>query len=354
MNEPKPDRLFGPDFVVLTGFLGSGKTTLLRDFLATDEASGTAIIVNEVGAIKLDESLLRESGGEVAGPVAMTMLANGCVCCQLGSDLSLTVEALLAAERPAGARPLRRIVLETSGLSKPGPVLRQLAALGAHRMRALVVATFDAVRGVETSGFEEAAAQWAGAQRIVITKADAVPPKQVEAARALALGMNPLAEVVGTADRHDTVTAAFAAPTLVASAPLARLGRAARGVTPHPRLATFLLRQPAPLSYDDIAAWLDNLAGALGERLLRLKGLVGVEGSKAPLLVQSVGTMFAAPRPFRGPSPDDRPFLVLIGRDLLREEIEAVPPRYAFHLSGPGDAATPDQLAPGRFRADAI
>ena len=130
----------GPiDFVVLTGFLGSGKTTLLSDYLALDDAADTAVIVNEVGEIGLDEALLREG----AGDVPMAMLANGCVCCQMGSTLAATIEALIHAERPGAAGPLRRIVLETSGLSKPGPILRQLTGLAGYQMRVAVV-TYDA------------------------------------------------------------------------------------------------------------------------------------------------------------------------------------------------------------------
>src|SRR3954447_16184371 len=157
----------GPDFVVLTGFLGSGKTTLLRDFLSGRKAADTAVIVNEVGEIGLDGIILREGGGDVR----MSMLSNGCVCCQMGSDLAVTVEALLHAERAEGF-PLRRIILETSGLSKPGPVLRQLASLAEYPMRVSVLATYDGVHGTKTSAFEEAAAQWAAAHRIVLTKAD--------------------------------------------------------------------------------------------------------------------------------------------------------------------------------------
>ena len=121
----------GPDFVVLTGVLGSGKTTLLRDYLAGPEAADTAVIVNEAGEIGLDGVILREGGGDTA----IAMLANGCICCQAGSDLSYTVDRLLSTERPGATGPLRRIVLETSGLSKPGPVLRQLASLATHRWR---------------------------------------------------------------------------------------------------------------------------------------------------------------------------------------------------------------------------
>ena len=83
------------DFVVLTGFLGSGKTTLLRDFLAGPHAADTAVIVNEAGEIGLDGVILREGGGDT--PIAM--LANGCICCQAGSDLAFTIDRLLTTER---------------------------------------------------------------------------------------------------------------------------------------------------------------------------------------------------------------------------------------------------------------
>src|SRR5215470_9429337 len=167
------------DFFVLTGFLGSGKTTLLRDFLQEPEAANTAVIVNEVGEIGLDGLVLRESGDDLP----MAMLSNGCVCCQIGSDLAFTIDRLIMSPRPPGAGPLRRIILETSGLSMPGPVLRTLATLAEHRMRIAVIGTFDLTRGTEVATFEEAAAQWAASHRIAATKADLVAADELAAAR---------------------------------------------------------------------------------------------------------------------------------------------------------------------------
>jgi G3E family GTPase len=319
------------DVVVLTGFLGSGKTTLLRDYLAGPDAADTAVIVNEAGEIGLDGVLLRENGGDTP----MTMLANGCICCTVGSDLAYTIDRLLEL------RPLRRIVLETSGLARPGPVLRQLASLAGHRLRVSVLATYDATRGTAVAGFEEAAAQWAAAHRIVVTKADAVPADGVARAPREIAALNPLAEIVAAADRKEAVAAAFApllnaAPMPVPPEPAAR---------PHPRIAVTLVRPLALLAYDDLGGWLDNLAGALGERLLRLKGLVRVAGSERPLLVQSVGTMFSAPRPF-GEAHDAPPFLVIIARDLAAGELEAVAPRglFAFAASAREAYALPKSL----------
>ena len=283
------------------------------------------MIVNEAGEIGLDGVILREAGGDT--PIAM--LSNGCICCQAGSDLAYTIDRLLAAERPGAAGPLSRIILETSGLSKPGPVLRQLAGLAAHRLRVSVLATFDATRGTETAAFEEAAAQWAAAHRIVVTKTDAVSPAILARASEEIAALNPLSEIVALADRGRAVAAAFA--PLAAAAPMPVPPPVA---TPsHARIAVRLARPTTVLAYDDLAAWLDNLAGALGERLLRLKGLVRVTESERPVLVQSVGTAFSAPRPFGEPQATPPLFLVIIARDLQAAELEAVAPVGLFTFS---------------------
>lgn len=313
------------DFVVLTGFLGSGKTTLLRDFLAGPEAADTAVMVNEAGEIGLDGVILNEGGGDT--PIAM--LSNGCICCQAGSDLAYTIDRLLATERPGATGPLRRIVLETSGLSKPGPVLRQLASLAGHRLRVSVLATYDATRGTETAAFEEAAAQWAAAHRIVITKTDAVSPEALARAKEEIASLNPLAEIVAPADRGQAVVAAFAPLAGVAPMPVPP----EVATQAHARIAVRLARPADVFAYDDLAAWLDNLAGALGERLLRLKGLVRVQESERPLLVQSVGTLFSPPRPFGELQASPPLFLVIIARDLQPAELETVAPAGLFAFS---------------------
>jgi G3E family GTPase len=311
------------DFVVLTGFLGSGKTTLLRDFLATPDAAETAVIVNEVGEIGLDGAILAEG----IGGLRMAMLANGCVCCMLGSDLATTVGTLIDSYRT----PLRRMVLETSGLSKPGPILRGLASLP---LRVSVVATFDCLRGTEVAGFEEAAAQWAGAQALVLTKRDLATPAQVQIARATANGLNPVAEIIDCDDRHACIRAAFVPRP---SAPIVLPTVAGPS---HPRIAVLLIRWTAKPTWDDVAAWLDNLAGLLGERLLRIKGVVDVAESAQPLLVQSVGTMFSTPRRFAGlPGAS---FLVVIARDTSADELAQVTPALPVAITRLG---TPDPFA---------
>jgi G3E family GTPase len=327
-----------PDFFVLTGFLGSGKTTLLRDFLQMPEAADTAVIINEVGEIALDGIVLRESGDDLP----MAVLSNGCVCCQIGSDLAFTIDRLITAKRPHGAGGLQRIILETSGLSKPGPVLRTLTTLAEHRMRVAVIGTFDLTRGTEIAGFEEAVSQWAAAHRIIATKTDLVASSGIADGALAIASVNPLAEVVATADRAAAVRAVFA-PLTVAPWPAEiapRFGSA------HPRVALCLARPVDQVAYPDLAAWLDNLAGALGERLLRVKGLVRVAESDHPLLVESVGTMFSPPRPLLAGAPTS--FVVIIARDADRIELELVSPTGMFRFSSwqrPDPASQDDRRA---------
>ncbi|HEY9724106.1 MAG TPA: GTP-binding protein [Oscillatoriaceae cyanobacterium] len=304
----------GPEFTVLTGFLGSGKTTLLREFLSHPQGVDTAVIVNEAGEIGLDGPLLRE----VNRDAPISMLANGCICCQAGNDLMDTIDELLRFERPGASAPLKRIVFETSGLSRPAPLLRRLAGLAPWRMPVSIVATYDALRAAANTGFEEAVAQWAAAQRIVVTKLDVAPDDQRAQAKSAAAAINPLAEVVAVTDPGARVLAAFGPlkrGVFVPDPPRLGLGPA------HPRISRHLARPSRVVAFDEIAGWLDDLAGALGDRLLRLKGLVRVPDHDAPVLVESVGALFSAPRLFKGGADIPAPFIVLIARDIGPAEL---------------------------------
>ena len=285
------------------------------------------MIVNEVGEIGLDGAILRESGADAP----MVMLSNGCICCQAGSDLALTVDALLAAERPTDSGPLRRIILETSGLSKPGSILRQLASLADYRMRITVVATFDATRGTELRRASRKRSR--NGPRLTASSSPRRIPLRTRGwrgRRADIEALNPLAEIVATANRTQAVAAAFA--PLAGVLPMPALPRVTswRGPPAHRGASCAAGRRPG---YEDLAAWLDNLAGALGDRLLRLKGLVRVMQSTRPILVQSVGTAFSIPRPLGEPNSATPLFLVIIARDLDDAELDAVQPAGLFAFS---------------------
>jgi G3E family GTPase len=191
------------------------------------------------------------------------------------------------------------------------------------------------LRGLASAQFEEAAAQWAGASRIVLTKVDAITSDRLPNAQEEAEGVNPLAEIVATADRELAVRMAFAPLVAPAGVPDAShiVSRA------HPRVLVQLARQERVPSLGEIGDWLDNLAGLLGERLLRLKGLVQASESDGLLLVQSVGTLFSMPRPFADSAVRRRPFLVIIARDTSAAELEAVEPRGLFTMSATDEPA---------------
>src|SRR5262249_2121638 len=159
-------------------------------------------------------------------------------------------------------------------------------------------------------------AQWAAAHRIVATKADLVTSDVLAAAASVIATVNRLAETIAPADRADAVRAAFA--PLQAAPPLREVGTYLKAAPP--RVAPCVARPAGDIAFPDLAAWLDNLAGALGERLLRIKGLVQVMESARPLLIESVGTVFSPPRPLQVTDGAPASFLVIIGRDVSQDE----------------------------------
>ena len=315
------------DLIILSGFLGSGKTSLLVDFLQGEDAGDTGVIVNEAGEIGIDGAIVSSS----AADVPMTLLANGCVCCSLRSSLVDTVHALLEAPRPQGRGPLTRIVLETSGLSRPGPIIASLAdpELARRNLRLSVLTTYDCEAGaMREAQFEEAAAQLAAAQRIVLTKVDKVPAASLAEHAERARSFNPLAQVVADIDRAVAVREAFEALPGARSGDLALQALFAAGrcdsAMRHPRIRVWTGTLRSAMDWDDFSMWLDDLAGFCGERLLRVKALLKVSDCPEPILIQSVGTTFGMPR--RMAAPDGRDVLIVITRDLEWVDLQSMAP----------------------------
>ena len=285
------------ELIILAGFLGSGKTSLLVDLLQGDDRGETGVIVNEAGEIGID-GVIVEDGSQ---NLPVTMLANGCVCCSLRSSLVDTVMALLDAPRPAGRAPLKRIVLETSGLSRPGPIIASLAdpLLSARGLRVSVISTYDCERGsLNIESFDEAAAQLAAAQRIVLTKLDLVAPETVDQHLGIIRGVNPFAQIVADTDRALAVQQAF---TIASTSDPVDLALRAifspdTRALAHPRIHVLKGTLRDVTSWEDMSIWLDDLAGLCGDRLLRVKAVVNTTDCDEPILIQSVGTTFGMPR----------------------------------------------------------
>ncbi|MGD9768762.1 MAG: GTP-binding protein, partial [Pseudolabrys sp.] len=178
---------------VLSGFLGSGKTTLLNAVLVDERFKDTVVIVNEFGDVAIDHALIETA---IDDPI---LLSSGCICCSIRGDLRDTL-LLLRSRRDLNEIPhFSRVIVETSGVSDPGPILSTLLddreLLRTFTLAGLLV-TVDAVNVVENlSRFEEVQRQIALADCLLITKTDLVADEQVDAVRALVSDINPVAVI---------------------------------------------------------------------------------------------------------------------------------------------------------------
>jgi G3E family GTPase len=307
-----------PEFILLTGSLGSGKTTLLCDYLSLPHSADTGVIVNEAGEINVDGAVV--SSGRRDLP--LTLLGNGCVCCSFGDDLHAAIDELLAMRRQSGAGEFRRIVLETSGLAMPGPILRSLMRYDRAEYRLRIVSTLDAVNPeMDDVTFPIRSAQLTAARSIVVTKLDWVPAGGIAIAERVARQFNPAANLIATVDRQARARAAFAPSELEARTGPGQFRAIA--AADHSRLDVFLAEWSASVPWRDLGDWLDDLAGLCGDRLLRVKGIVSVDGVARPILIDGVGTTFAEPRWVEA-APSAGRGIVIIARDVDLNELTSM------------------------------
>ena len=290
---------------VVTGFLGAGKTTLIRALLDRPEGANTAVVVNEFGEVGIDHALLRSSSD------ATVLLGNGCLCCAVRTDLQDSLRTLYA-ERAQGAVPsFQRVVIETSGLADPGPVLQTLAsdrALGDVFHLQGLVAVVDAPGGAgNLDHMPEARHQVALADRIVLTKTDLADSGATAA----------LAERIVSLSAAPVTTAINGAidPALLLEESLDLAARVAAHQHDHVHAHSH--------GIDSFALAMAVLTGLRGADLLRVKGLVAIEGCRGPVVVH--GVQHVAHRPVEleaWPDDDRRSRLVFITRNLGREPVE--------------------------------
>jgi len=305
---------------VLTGFLGSGKTTLLGALLKRPELSRTAVIVNEFGEIPLDHELVEASDEQIV------QLSGGCLCCALRSDLGITLAGLLD-RRARGELPrFERIVIETSGLADPAPILHQLMTdpgLASRLAVGRTVTLVDAPTGEATLGrHPEARKQAAMADRLLITKGD-VAAERVPALRAALAALNP------TAIQADCLHGGID-PALVigdAEEPERALPESVLLEAGHSDgVGSFAIVRDAPIGAVALLLFLQTLAEICGERLLRVKGIVALaEAPDRPAAIHGVQHVFHEPRWLEGwPSADRRSRLVFITRGVSQAWVETL------------------------------
>ncbi len=319
---------------VITGFLGSGKTTLLGGLLRDPSMSRTAVIMNEFGAVGLDHELIETSDE------SFVQLSNGCLCCNVRSDLVLTLRDL-AARRAAGTvPPFEPVVVETTGLADPAPILHALMTdRDLCEVYALdgVVTTVDALTGLATlEHYDESLRQAAVADRIVLTKTD-LPGAQTAAIGARLATVNPGAPVLAVVGGAIAPSALFDCGLYNAAgkhpdvhAWLAHEAAAAAGS--HARhhhqddITTFCIVRDAPLRAVTLALLLSALAENCGADLLRMKGIVRVtEEPDRPAVIHGVQHVYHAPVWLaRWPSDDRRTRMVFTGRNIRESWVRSL------------------------------
>jgi G3E family GTPase len=315
---------------VLTGFLGSGKTTLLGKLLKSPAFGRTAVIINEFGEVGLDHDLIETSDE------SFVTLQTGCLCCSIRGDLVLTLADILRRRDEGTVTPFDRVVIETSGLADPAPILHAVMsddALAERLTLSGVVTTVDAVHGVATLARQpESVKQVAVADRLVLTKTDLIeetPPALTERLAAL----NPAAPLLPASFGDVDPERLFDARIWDPSGKLAELAdeehhdHGAHDRNRHDeRIACFALIREEPIPAVALTLFLEVLAEHCGADLLRLKGIVAIaESPERPAVIHGVQHMFHAPGFLkRWPSDDRRSRLVFIARDLPREFPEAL------------------------------
>jgi G3E family GTPase len=313
---------------VLTGFLGSGKTTLLGRLLKSPEFARTAVIINEFGEIGLDHDLIETSDE------SFVMLQTGCLCCTIRSDLVLTLADVLRRRDEGTVTPFDRVVIETSGLADPAPILHAVMSddvLAERLMLAGVVTTVDAVHGADTLQRQpESVKQVAVADRLVLTKTDLVAENPAALADRLA-ALNPSAPVLTACFGDIDPAWLFDARIWDPSGKLSALADA-----PHQhdhdrdrhdgRTRCFALIRDQPIPAVALTLFLEVLVEHCGADLLRLKGIVDIaESPDRPAVIHGVQHVFHPPAFLnRWPSDDRHSRLVFIARDLPREFAEAL------------------------------
>jgi G3E family GTPase len=300
---------------VLTGFLGSGKTTLLRRALVSPALADTAVIINELGEIAIDHHLVDFVEGSVLE------LPGGCLCCAVREDLARTLRVLLDRRNTGEIRRFRRVVIETTGLADPAPILFTLGAdpMLDHSLHlARVVTLVDAINGADSlDRFAEAGRQAALADTLVITKTDLAPLGPDLARRLDAL--NDRADRILASETEDAGAALFGGGTVSA----ARVKPTEPSAIHTHGIDAFGVILEGALSRLDFARALGGLASERGTDLLRVKGIVRfADRPERPAVVQAAQHALFAPEWLDDwPDEDRRSRLVFVVHEIPRAEI---------------------------------
>lgn len=348
---PAPERL---PVSVITGFLGSGKTTLLKHLLAHPDMGQTAVIINEFGEVGLDHLLVEKAEDDTI------LLESGCLCCTIRGDLIDALRRLYKRRHKGEIPQFKRVVIETTGLADPAPILHTLmqdpVLTSVYRLDG-VIATVDAVNGeMQMDRQMESVKQAAVADRLLLTKCDLADADRIAALDARLRRLNPAAPILRVANGVVDPAALFNAGLYnpdSKSLDVQRWLREEAYVVPHDHqehehghdhrhghghdhdhghgldvnrhdahIRAFCVIRDKPLDWERFCAWIDMLTTTQGPDLLRIKGLLSIAGEAQPVAIHGVQHLFHPPVLLPSwPSDDRRSKLVFITRDLDQAQI---------------------------------
>ena len=347
---------------VITGFLGSGKTTLLNRLIQHPDMAKTAVLINEFGEIGIDNMLVEHVDDNVV------LMSSGCLCCTIKSDLVDTMKDLYKRRAKQEIPDFDRMVIETTGLADPAPILHTLMSdpflMGRYRLDG-VISTADAMLAMGTmEQHHEAVKQAAVADRIVVTKVDLADDAAIGALEARLRDLNPAAHIHRAAQGEIEPKLLFNAGLYdpeTKSLDVQRWLRAeAYDDDPHhaqgpeighdhdhahhqdvnrhdDKIQAYCVYLEERLPWDQVASWLELLTTYRGDDILRIKGILNVAESETPVVIHGVQHMFHPPVQLDAwPDDDHRSRIVFITRDLGRDVVENM---LSALTKKPGDGA---------------
>jgi len=307
---------------VITGFLGSGKTTLLNHLVSQKGMQSTAVIINEFGEVGLDHVLVESAIENIL------LLENGCICCSIRGDLIDTICDLFAKVQNDQIPNFTRILIETTGLAYPGPIVQSLQCDEAVIRRCrldCVIAMVDGVQGsVQLTQYEEAATQIAQADIVLLSKSDLCAAGSLEQLRHDIAQVNPAVTI--TAVEFGRIDPDRLFRSVGAERPFSAAGyhhHASNGEHRHGEIMTCSLLHEAPLDEARLRHWLAMIFSLRPHAMLRLKGFARLSNSDKPLFIQAVGGI-VSPFEWLDDWPDDKPEtrLVLIFKGMSPKAVK--------------------------------
>ena len=321
---------------VITGFLGSGKTTLLSALLKQKEMAQTAVIINEFGEIGLDHTLIEHSEDNVME------LQSGCICCTIKGHLEQTLQDLYNKRRRNEITPFNRVVIETTGLADPAPIINMLmTSQQMVNIYALdgVVTLVDAVNGAQTLEIHpEALKQAAMADRLILSKTDLVEQDVQDALIKCLQVMNPSAPILTKTDGDVAASELFGATTYQLDDKTENVKEwlAMEQYETHhdhdhhhdvnrhsDNIHAFAMTIDEPVDKSAFSFFLDTLRESAGADLLRVKGIVNLGEGEPPVAIHGVQHVFHPPKWLDAwPDEDRRTKLVFITHNISKEQVE--------------------------------